>query len=132
MTRAASNDEDLRCIGVIALLVVVGSELLLLLRTEEAVESMMADERHHMPTATHQLLDELLFHVRDRDLLENAKDEHFETIYRVEEASAGIERARSGNGILNTRLETFQAHADAQKDELERGDELTSSYQETL
>ena len=84
------------------------------------------------PSSPHQLLDELLFHVRDRDLLENAKDEHFETIYRVEEASAGIERARSGNGILNTRLETFQAHADAQKDELERGDELTSSYQETL
>ena len=132
LTRAASNDEDLRCIGVIALLVVVGSELLLLLRTEEAVESMMADERHHMPTATHQLLDELLFHVRDRDLLENAKDEHFETIYRVEEASAGIERAKSGNGIIKKRLEAFKVHAEAHGDEHGRGDDLPSSHQEPL
>ena len=92
----------------------------------------MLDIQAFIPATTHHLFTEMLFQVRDRDLLDNAKGGHFEAIYRVEEAIAGIERAKSGNGIIKTRLETFQAHADAQKDELERGDKQTSSYQETL
>jgi len=117
---------------MIALEIIVGSELVLLLRTYEAVESLMLDVQHHIPVAMHQLLTEMLFHVRDRDLLDNAKGGHFETIYRIEEASAGIERARSGNGIIKKRLEAFKVHADSQKKELERGDELSSSHQEPL
>ena len=88
----------------------------------------MLDIQAFIPATTHKLLTEMLFHVRDRDLLDNAKGGHFETIYRIEEASAGIERAKSGNGIIKKRLEAFQAHAEAQKDELGRGDEWSSSH----
>ena len=79
----------------------------------------MLDIQAFIPATTHKLLTEMLFRVRDRDLLDNAKGGHFETIYRIEEAIAGIERARSGNGIIKKRLEAFKAYAEAQKDELE-------------
>ena len=92
----------------------------------------MLDIQAFIPAMTHHLFTEMLFQVRDRDLLDNAKGGHFEAIYRVEEAIAGIERAKSGNGIIKKRLETFQAHADAQTDEQERDDEGPSSNQETL
>jgi len=69
---------------MIALEIIVGSELVLLLRTYEAVESLMLDVQHHIPVAMHQLLTEMLFHVRDRDLLDNAKGDLFETIIGME------------------------------------------------
>ena len=78
----------------------------------------MVDIQPHIPTATHQLLAELLFHVRDRDLVVNAKGDHFETIYRIEDAIVAMEQAKWGNALLKTRVEAFQAHADAHGDEL--------------
>ena len=53
LTRAASNDWDLWSIGIIALEVVVGTDLVLLLQTYEAVESLMLDIQHHIPIATY-------------------------------------------------------------------------------
>ena len=105
--------------GLIALEIIVGSELVLLLQTYEAVEALMLDIRHHTSIPTHQLLTELLFQVRDRDLLVNAKGDHFETIYKIEDAIASLEWARRGNAlVLKKRLETFHAHANAHADEL--------------
>ena len=66
LTRASSKDWDLWSIGMITLEVIVGSDLVLTLTTQEAVESLMTDIRPHIPVTTHLLLIEMLFHVSDR------------------------------------------------------------------
>ena len=45
--------------------VIVGSELVLPLRTYRHVEDLMADIMPHIPFATYRLLHEMLFEVRD-------------------------------------------------------------------
>ena len=83
LTRASSKDWDLWSIGMITLEVIVGSDLVLLLSTMEAVESLMTDIRPHIPTNTHLLLTEMLFHVSDRHAVLNAKGDFFNTIYNI-------------------------------------------------
>ena len=69
LTRASSKDWDLWSIGMISLEIIVGSDLVLLLTTQEAVESLMVDIRPFIPLSTHLLLTDMLFNVRDRHAL---------------------------------------------------------------
>ena len=82
-TPSWSPDWDLWSIGMMALEVIVGSELVLPLQTYEDVEKLMADIQGHIPMSTHRLLHEMIFEVRDERVVQNAKCEHFETIYTI-------------------------------------------------
>ena len=110
MTRLDSPDWDLWSVGVICLEIIVGSELVLLLKTYEDVEVLLADIRAFVPMATHNLLREMLLLVRDTNAIINAKADQIESVYRIEEAINGMKVARRGNGILKKRLDHFQEH----------------------
>ena len=118
-TSRTSPDWDLWSIGMIALEVIVGSELVLPLHTHECVESLMVDIRAFIPAPTHQLLTELLFHVRDKQALVNSKSNFFKTMYKFEEAINSMEEAKKGNSIIKKRVETFKAYAKDHEEELE-------------
>ena len=83
-TRLDSPDWDLWSIGMMSLEIIVGTDLVLLLTTYEAVESLMADIRPFIPSSTHLLLTEMLFFVSDAKAMINAKSDFFETIYKIE------------------------------------------------
>ena len=68
-TRLDSPDWDLWSIGMMSLEIIVGTDLVLLLTTYEAVESLMVDIRPFIPLSTHLLLTDMLFNVRDRNAL---------------------------------------------------------------
>ena len=106
-TRVTSPDWDLWSIGIMSLEIIIGSELVLLLDTYEAVERLMEDIRAHIPTVTHVLLTEMLLWVKDEHAVANAKSDHFKSFYRIEEAVNGIEQAKIGNKILVKRLADF-------------------------
>ena len=95
-TSRTSSDWDLWSIGMMTLEVIVVTELVLPLHTHECVESLMTDIRAHIPGPTHQLLTEMLFHVRDEQALINSKSDFFKNIYKFEEAINGIENAKMG------------------------------------
>ena len=82
-TPSWSPDWDLWSIGMMSLEVIVGSELVLPLKTYEDVEKLMADIQGNIPMATHRLLHQMLFEVRAEHVVKNAKGEHFETIYTI-------------------------------------------------
>ena len=118
LTRSSSKDWDLWSIGMISLEVIVGSDLVLTLTTQEAVESLMADIRPHIPTTTHRLLTEMLFFVKDEHAVSNAKGDYFDTIYNIKGAINGIEAAKVGNSIIKQRVDAFQAAAIDLEEEL--------------
>ena len=68
-TRVDSPDWDLWSIGMMSLEIIVGTDLVLLLTTYEAVESLMVDIRPFITLSTHLLLTDMLFNVRDRHAL---------------------------------------------------------------
>ena len=68
-TRLDSPDWDLWSIGMMSLEIIVGTDLVLLLSTYDNVESLMMDIRPHIPMVTYHLLDEMLFLVRDQNVL---------------------------------------------------------------
>ena len=121
-TRLTSPDYELWSIGMMVLETIVGSELVLLLDTYEAVEALIEDVRGHMPMVTHQLLVELLFHVKDEYALMNAKRQDFKIHYLIEEAIVGLEKAKKGNKLLQQRMAAFKAFA------LENEEELASRF----
>ena len=82
-TPSWSPDWDLWSVGMMSLEVIVGSELVLPLKTYQDVEYLMADIQGHIPMATHRLLHEMLFQVRAENVVQNAKGEYFETIYSI-------------------------------------------------
>ena len=102
-----SKDWDLWSIGIMSLEVIVGSELVLPLRTYRHVEDLMADIMPHIPFATYRLLHEMLFEVRDQRVVYNAKGEDFERIYTIQEAIKGVELAKKSNPNIQRRLEGF-------------------------
>ena len=122
-TMLTSPDWDLWSIGMMSLEIIVGSELVLQLTTQEDVESLVQDIRPFIPTSTHLLLTEMLLYVRDANAVVNAKSEYFETIYKIEEAVNGMEAAKTGNSIIKKRVDQFNAYA------AENPEELATSYQ---
>ena len=117
-TRLTSPDWDLWSIGMISLEIIVGSELVLLLTTQEDVESLITDIRPFIPTPTHLLLTEMLSYVRDTNAVVNAKSDYFKTIYQIEEAINGIEAAKTGNSIIKARVDKFNAYTAKNPEEL--------------
>ena len=118
LTRLTSPDWDLWSIGIIALEIIVGTELVLLADTYEDVQQLMYDVRAFIPVPTHQLLTELLFHVRDEQALVNSKSDYFEAMYQFADAINGMEDAKKGNSILKKRVETFYAYANDHAEEM--------------
>ena len=49
----------------------------------------------------------MLFMVRDKQLMVNAKSDSFDTIYQIGEAVNGIEAAKTGNSIMKARVDEF-------------------------
>ena len=64
----------------------------------------------------------MLFFVRDENAVQNAKSEYFNTIYQVEEAINGMEKAKKGNSLIKERVDQFHARA------LENEEELAATY----
>ena len=118
MTSLSSPDWDLWSIGMISLEIIVGSELVLLANTQEDVELLMVDIQHHIPASTHQLLKEMLFYVKDDQAIINSKSDFFKSIYKIEEAINGMEKAKMGNSIIKKRVEAFHAYAKEHEEEL--------------
>ena len=110
LTRLTSPDWDLFSIGMMSLEIIVGTELVLLLRTQDEIVSLMQDIRPHIPAPTHLLLTEMLFYVRDEQAIVNAKSKFFKTLYHIEEAINGIEHAKGGNIFLKKRVDDFNAY----------------------
>jgi len=98
------------------------TDLVLLLTTYEAVESLMTDIRPFIPMVTYLLLDEMLFKVRDANAVANSKVDYFKTFYQIEEAINGIEQAKQGNRIIKARVDQFLTAT------IEHGDELALKY----
>ena len=66
---------------MMALEVIVGSELVLPIKTYEDALSLVTDIMPHIPWATYRLLYEMLFEVRAERVVLNAKTDSFETMY---------------------------------------------------
>ena len=66
---------------MISLEVIVGSELVLSIKTYEDAYSLVADIMPHIHWATYRLLYEMLFEVRAERVVQEAKKCSFGTIY---------------------------------------------------
>ena len=100
--------------------VIAGSELVLPITTYEEVEKLVADIMPHIPMATYRLLTEMLFKVRGRDIVQNAKGSSFEILYQISQAVNGIERAKLGNAIIKQRVEAFTEAAEEHAEYFEK------------
>ena len=107
-TRKWSKDWDLWSVGMMTLEIIVGSELVLLLDDHDKVLKLVMDIRYHIPTATHQLLQEMLFQVRDEHAVQNAKDGNIASKYQIEKALNGMERAKEKNSLIRAKIERFK------------------------
>ena len=107
---------------MMSLEIIVGTDLVLLLSTYDNVESLMMDIRPHIPMVTYHLLDEMLFLVRDENVLKNANTDCFEAFYKIEEAINGIENAKMGNILIKARVDQYHAAT------VENGDQLAMKY----
>ena len=109
-TRKWSKDWDLWSVGMMTLEIIVGSELVLLLDDHDKVLKLVMDIRYHIPTATHQLLQEMLFQVRDEHAVQNAKDGNIARKYKIEEAVNGMERAKEKNSLIRAKVGRFKEY----------------------
>ena len=65
MTPSWSKDWDLWSIGIITLEIIIGSEMVLPLKDYQSVQDVVFDIMPFISRPLHQLLDEMLFKVRD-------------------------------------------------------------------
>ena len=112
LTKLTSPGWDLWSVAVMILEVVAGSDLVLLLRTYEDVVALMADVRHLLSKALHNLLEEVLFRGQDSSAIHNAKSDDFAELFRIEDAVNAIEDAKSGHEVLKQRAEHFLKYAE--------------------
>ena len=117
-TRKWSKDWDLWSVGMMALEVLVGSELVLPLKTIEDVEGLLSDIRAFVPEPTWLLIHQMLLQVQDKMAVQSAKQTCFASIYLVEKTVNDIEKAKKGNKILKARMDDFRAYASSHEAEL--------------
>ena len=60
----------------------------------------------------------MLFYVKDDQAIINSKSDFFKSIYKIEEAINGMEKAKMGNSIIKKRVEAFHAYAKEHEEEL--------------
>ena len=71
----------------------------------------------------------MLFHVRDTNAISNAKKDDFKSIYHIEEAVNGLDRAKEGNPALKGRLDKFMTYAAGQEEVLRKKYDWTRSLE---
>ena len=117
-TRKWSKDWDLWSVGMMTLEVLIGSELVLTLKTIEDVEGLLSDIRAFVPEPTWLLVHQMLLQVQDKMAVQSAKETCFASVYLVEKTVNDIEKAKKGNKILKARIDAFNAYVTSHEDEL--------------
>ena len=83
--------------------VIVGSKLVLPIKTYEEAQQLVLDIMGHIPAPTYRLIKQMLFDVSDKMAVEHARDAHMFSAYDINGAIDRMEKAKKSNGTLKRR-----------------------------
>ena len=98
--------------------VIVGSELVLPIKTYEETQQLVLDIMGHIPAPTYRLINQMLFEVRDKMAVEHARDAHMFSAYDIHGAIKGMEKAKMSNPILKRRCMAFEEYSASNAEDL--------------